>query len=222
MKLITVAAMAALTLAGSQALALSADFAADFGQTTTNPNGAWTYGYTTVLGGDLNVFTTLDSTPERDLWYTPGVGDTTPSVFKNKTTVANGGLLGGEVGMHGGPGGQLAVARYTSSESTEVDISGVFGVGNSGHVGTYVLVDGVEKFGVASTGASQAFSFTTMLNVGSTVDFIVTLGDGTYNSDTTPLAATIETVPEPGSMALLLGGLAALRARRAKMSSLNS
>lgn len=213
-----IAAVAAFVLGATQAHALSADFASDFSITNSNPNGAWTYGYTTTLGGTLNNFTTTSASSGHDIWFTPGLsGDSTPSAFKNLSGGTVNGVLNGEAGLHGGPGGQLAVARFTSTEATDVTISGAFGSGNIGGVGVYVLVDNVQAFGIANTNSTEAFDFDVTLGVGSTVDFVVSIGDGSYSFDSTPLSATIETVPEPATMlALGLGAVGLVRKRRSK------
>lgn len=213
-----IAAVAALVLGATQAHALSADFASDFSITNSNPNGAWTYGYTTSLGGTLNNFTTTLASSGQEIWYMPGLsGDATPSVFKNVSGGTVNWVPSGAAGLHSGPGGQLAVARYTSSEAGEVTISGEFGSGDIGGVGIFILVDNVQAFGITNASATEAFDFDVTLGVGSTVDFVVSNGDGSYAFDSTPLSATIETVPEPATMlALGLGAVALVRKRRSK------
>jgi hypothetical protein len=213
-----IAAVAALVLGATQAQALSADFANDFSVTNSNPNGAWTYGYTTSLGGTFNAYTDTISNPVVDIWYTPGLsGDSTPSAFKNTSGGSVNGILPGEAGLHSGPGGQLSVARLTSTEVTDVTISGAFGQGDIGGVGVYILLDGVEIFGVSNTYQTEMFDLTASLGVGSTLDFVVSNGDGSYAYDSTQLSASVESVPEPASMvALSVGAIALVRRRRAK------
>lgn len=211
-----IAAIAVLTVGATQASALSADLAGDFSITNSNPNGAWTYGYTTSLGSTFNVHADINSNSTHQQWYSAGTsGDNTPSIFKNISSSSINGLDAGKVAMHSGPGGQYEVARYTASESGLVSIQGFFGVGDSGNVSTYVYVDGVAFVSNDATYDQVDFSFVTNLNAGSTVDFILGTGLGGYSFDTTPIDATIESVPEPTTMAIFgVAGLLAARRRR--------
>ena len=208
------AVIAILTLGVSQANALTASYQTDFDIASGNPDGLWTYGYTTTLGGTLNLHTTTISNSQTHLWYTPGLsGDATPSNFRNVGGPVNN-IQTNEAGMHTGPGGQMAVARLTSNENTAVTIVGKFGQGDIGGVGSYILHNGVQIFGVTNSGVDENFSLAANLAVGDTLDFVITTGDGSYAFDSTPLYATVQSVPEPTTLAL--GGLmlAALARRR--------
>jgi hypothetical protein len=198
----------------TQAIGFVADYNADFSLANGNPNGNWTYGYTTTLGGSLNVFTNAASVPVNsgtlDLWYTPGLStDFTPSSFKNNSGGTLNGVLDGEAALHSGPAGQYAVARFVMPESTLVDVSGMFKSGDIGAVSVYIYVAGVQVFGNDSTTIDEVFGLSFNAVQGQTIDFIVGTGlNSGYEFDSTPLVARIESVPEP--MSLGLAGLAGL------------
>lgn len=191
------------------------DLANDFSITNGNPNGPWTYGYTTSLGSSLIAFSNT-FTGSVDGWYTSGLsGDNTPSVFKNMSGSAINGVDPGKAGLHSGPSGEFAVARLTLSTAATYTIAGAFGVGDIGSVDLHILVNGVSQFSQLGTTAAHAFDFDAALAAGDTVDFVVGYA-GDYRWDTTPLNATVTPVPEPATMSIAAAGaIMAFRRRRA-------
>ena len=79
----------------------------------------------------------------------------------------------------------------------------------------HILVNGASAFGADVTGyldpSKQTFSLLGALNANDTIDFAVGFGtNGSYFYDSTGLQGTIAAVasPEPGSVILILGGIA--------------
>lgn len=192
------------------------DFASSFSITNGNPNGVWTYGYTTTLGGAFNAFTTtMDFGNGITTWYTPGLsGDYTPGIYSNQSGQSHNNVANGEVALHSGPSGEYGVARFTSPTGNLFSITGSFGAGDHGTVDLFILKNGATLYSVSGATATESFNLNEALVAGDTLDFVVGYA-GAYQFDSTPLSATISAVPEPASMAALsLGALALLRKRK--------
>lgn len=213
------------------------DAAADF-SIASNPNGVWSYGYTTTLGGTPTLYTNsstnVDGNSNFEGWVSnQGVGDT-PLVVKNTaTTEQRGGsvdLLAGELAFHPGPTGDQSVVRWTAPTAGSININATFegrdiyGTTTDVHVldnGTALFNGEVTGFGSSS---DQTTSLSILVHAGDTIDFVVGDGsDGNFFYDTTGLAATIQyaaaPTPEPSGLVLsAIGGIGLIgrRLRRAK------
>ena len=148
--------------------------AADF-SLNSNPNGVWTYGYSTTLGGtfilDANTGTTISGNPNFSYWDANIVFTGTPGVYKN-TSATNqqaGGLNlePGQLALHPGPHGEVSIVRWTSPDAGNLSLNAIF-TGRDNINGTttdvHVFLNGsslfdslVNGFGLGS-GASFATS----------------------------------------------------------------
>lgn len=202
-------AVAVTALAAAQTY----DFTSAF-NLSSNPNGVWTYGYTTSVAGTFNVYTNSTTSGGVSIWYTPGLsGDNTPSAFLNQSGSTINGVANGEAGLHSGPSGQLSVARFTAPTANSFTISGKFGAGDVGTVDVYILKNGATLFSALNSSTDQTFNLSQTIAVGDTIDFVVGPAGGNP-FDSTPLTATISSVPEPATIAFLGLGVAALLRRK--------
>lgn len=216
----------AFGIAGANAFALDWDYAADFSP-TSNPTGAWTYGWrNTIAGTALTVFNFSGNSPGAsgsvDYWRDSSIQFM--GAYKNNSGVGFNGGEGtlqpaGEASMH--PGfGLDAVARWTAPANGLYFFSfsaAAFG-GNLGGISSlHLVVNGVMldmalanipyTYGPVHNGSVNLVS-------GDTMDFVVDMADGNFQHDTTGVRAHISTVPEPATMLALGVGVAALLKRR--------
>jgi hypothetical protein len=210
------------------------DAAADF-STATNPNGVWTYGYSSSLtpGPGLTLYTMSDNAflgnPNFIAW-TANIALSDPAVWKNtaSTTQTAGtvSLLPGELAFHPGPSDQFSFVRFTAPQAGLYSIATTFTgrdfVGPT-TADVHILDTGISLFsgevtGFGPTSDVVAPNMVLQLAAGDTIDFAVGFGtDGNFFFDTTGLSATITNVtpvPEPGTVALLLIGLAGVAGYR--------
>jgi hypothetical protein len=224
---LVLALMGCSVLASAEVYDLTTDFS-----TAVNPaphaalsqNGVWDYGRSTGIttGYTRN---TIQSTVASVFqgWAGPNGNLTDPFVGKaiaaNAFNVPNGSvvLLPGNVSSGGVTYADLRWIAPTGGGQI-TNIQGSFGVGDTGAVDVYVVVQGVQQFGVVGTSTAANFNISTVFNVtaGQTVDFLVGAGTSGPSGDSTPLSGTITftPVPEPASMAILGIGAAALIRRR--------
>ncbi len=198
------------------------DLAADF-STATNPNGAWSYGYSTTLGGALVLHASTSPHPAYSTisnWHTD-LGYGVPVILRNSTagTVTNDTgtivLNPGQLASHPGTSGEFSIVRFTAPTAGLFNVTGafqgadLFGATTDVHIllnGSSVLAGNVTGFGV---GSGPAFNTNLSLASGDRLDFVVGWGNGDFTWDSTAVSAVITQVPEPGTAALLaLGGLA--------------
>jgi hypothetical protein len=200
------------------------DAAADFSP-TNNPNGVWSYGWSSSLGSAFNIDVSSTTLNGLDLWEgaAPGVGGLFyPVVAHNGTTnpITSGTVsyLAGQLGFHPGPGDQYGVIRFTAPIAETLVLSSSFtGLDFVGPTTTdvHVLLDGSPIFNGAvdgfGAGSGPSFATTLTLAMGETVDFAVGYGsNGNYLFDSTGITATLGSVavPEPSTMGLaVLSGL---------------
>jgi hypothetical protein len=109
---------AQLTLA-LYARAATYDVAADF-STNSNPNGVWSYGYATNLGGNLILYTDTSPSTTNVIWWRHNIAASVPAVFYNRstnaTTTADGTphLAPHQAVFHPGPQNQYSIYRFTA------------------------------------------------------------------------------------------------------------
>lgn len=226
-------ALVAVSTAGSQA-GVVASLADDF-TVASNPNGAWSYGYSNTLTGPFEfsplAVTDLSGTPI-DGWFTNTIFDGNPSVTYNETAaeVALGTVRWepGQIILHPGPQGQFSTARWIAPVAGIYQISTSFlgqdVVGTTTDV--HVLLNGVSLFDgtVNGFGPTTLISFADVQTLAANDVLEVKVGylNGTFVNDSTGVTFDIQAIPEPASIvlastALVFGvGLRLVRRRRGK------
>ena len=170
--------------------------AGDF-SSSTNPNGAWSYGYTTTLGGTFTTYSTSGTTVYSGEvgWFGPIPGPTAPGFPLVVATLPNPQVL------DLGPGpSTYTVARWTAPSKGRWDVIGqFFGTGVT-TADVHVLRNGVALFNSPLNGSDlQGFSLVVQANPGDTVDFVAGPGaNGDNNGDSTGFRASIG--PQPSVM----------------------
>lgn len=181
------------------------DIAADF-STNSNPNGVWSYGYATVLGGNLILYTdTSFSTPSVIGWRN-NISLGTPAVFYNRTanttTIGDGtpNLGPHQACFHPGPN-EYSIYRFTAPAAGNYQLQAAFVGADVGGTTTDVHVllndssifDGsVNGFG---PGTGPSFSTNLMLQANDRIDFEVGNGNNGYFNDSTGIQATLTSSP---------------------------
>jgi hypothetical protein len=176
------------------------DVAKDF-STNSNPNGAWTYGYSTTLGGAFIPHLERGLWGPLEFWRTdiwlgvPGVYHNPGSVTATNITAV---LEPGQLAFHPGPNGEYCVIRFTTPTSGVYRVVGAFkGVDTHGtttdvHIiaGGIPTLDGlVNGFG---PGTGPAFDFTVTLGAGGIVDFAVGRGSNNeFSYDSTGISVQV-------------------------------
>jgi len=209
------------------ASAVTFNAANDF-SATNNPNGTWSYGYETTLGGAFNLYPNSGQrVPGLDIWINNAIaisGD--PVVFHNGTsspiTFGSVTVQPGQLGFHPGPNGQYSIVRWTAPSTDSYSLATVFsGLDFVGPTSTdvHVLKNGTSLFNGEVTGFGSSsdvnFSDTFTVAIGDTIDFAVGYGtNGNYYYDSTGLDAVITStntpdVPEPSTIAGAVLGLVA-------------
>jgi hypothetical protein len=222
----TVLGIIAITLPRT-ASAFSA--AGDF-SSSSNPNGAWSYGWSTTLGSAFNLdssnTTAYSGTSGLNGWLSNLAPDGSPLVLQNgatnPVTTANSTFQPGQFALGPGQNLQYSILRWTAPSSGTFSINATFSglsfLGDTSDV--HILHDGISIFDSNVTGSPSPVSFSGPVSItaGDTLDFAVGVGsNGNYNEDLTALSATI--VPEPGTLNLVgmsLGCLLAFRFRKRK------
>ncbi len=189
---------------------LAFDAASEF-SASVNPNGVWSYGWSTNLGSAFQLYTTTDVENGFDRWTGNLSLDGHPSVYHNGTgstitvpsTLQT--LQAGQLAEHPGSGGQYALVRWTAPTAGNFSITtSFFGVDQNGaSVDVHVLRNSIAIFNGTVTGFNVPTSFFTNIVVGAgdTIDFAVGYGsNGTYFDDLTGLSAEI--IPEPTTLLL--------------------
>ena len=208
------------------------DAAADFSG-ASNPNGAWSYGHASTLGGAMTQYTIAASfagNPDISGWLglLPGHLAGEPVVVKNMTgavqTAGGMRLSPGQLALHPGGLGQLSVVRWTAPAAGDYSVKAVFDSADwirGATTDVHVLHNGAAIFnGVVSggfgPGTGPTFMDTISLGAGDTIEFVVGFGNGSFFNDSTALAAQIMGrddggaggAPEPAALLLLaVGGL---------------
>ena len=197
--------IASLLLGLLAASASAVDIAGSF-STVSNPHGAWTYGYSTTLGGAFTAHAGNGTTGSGlDFWNT-NLGGGVPWIAHNPTTtVINQSTLSvepGKISLHPGASGEYSVVRFTAPVAGDYNVVGSFF--GQDILGTpkdvHVLRNNVAKFAspLAGFGPASAvvFDLKLTLGVGDTVDFAVGNGaDLTSSFDSTGLDGSIALAP---------------------------
>lgn len=168
---------------------------------TSNPNGAYSYGWVPSPGGEFSVYDKTDegiSGCEGIVidWHSSSITwSRGPVVAKNITSSSScNGIQPGEVNIHPGPDGQFSVIRWTSPVAGIISINGYFGAGDSGIMSYFIYKDGtIPIFTIHQASGDGPFSLVEDVSVGSTIDFMV--GEGFYYGST-PLHAEITALEE--------------------------
>ena len=157
-----------------------------------NPNGQWSYGWAPQgAQGSFKRYSRFSKDDNGSPYMsTPGKS----SVGLNTSKVAQHGVVPGELWMHGGEKGDLAIVRWTSPLNGTVKVTGAFGAGNSGTVDAYVMKVGLAGasglFRKVATARREPFGLMVRIRKGEKIDFILgTAGD--WGSDSTPLSVVI-------------------------------
>lgn len=213
------ACLMALLLLTSPGAAATYDAAVDF-STTSNPTGAWSYGWSSQLTSAIDLYNACFHDRGIDNWS--DAGGLPPNVSHNGTsapiflTPENITWQAGQLALHPGANGEYSHVLWTAPAEAscviDAEFSGIDHTGGSTDV--HVLHNGISLFDGAVEGYGDTASYSTTLSVsaGDTIDFAVGFGAGGWWQDTTALAATIvttETGMEDGAtephLARLLG-----------------
>jgi len=200
------------------AQAATYDISTDF-STASNPNGVWTYGYSTTLGGILIPYDQPSTSGGIQFWQSSIVQVSgTPVDFNNQT---NGAIItcGGcdalpahTAAFHPGPNGEFSVYRFIAPSAGIYMLDATFGGLDHGGTDVHILDNGAEIYSanITTQGDSSSHSETRTLLFGETIDFAVGRGiDGTFYYDSTSINGSLTTnaIPEPEIYALLMAGL---------------
>jgi len=156
-----------------------------------NPNAAWSYGFTTAVGGPFTLYTISGTTFSSGEigWFGPIPGATAPGF---PLVVAGANVIPDVLDMGPGPS-SYTVVRWTAPSKGRWDVVGQFsGTGlTTGDV--HVLHNGTAVFDSPVNGSQVApFSLAIDVSAGDTIDFAAGPGPGGDNSsDPTGFNATI-------------------------------
>jgi hypothetical protein len=223
----TIVTLLSLVVLARPGVAQTYSAAVDFSD-SSNPNGAWSYGYSYGVGSTFIPDTTNTAS------YGPGLalggwmgnvdsspGANYPYALKNFTAnpVANNGTTvyqPGQLGLQPGSSNEDSIVRWTAPFSGTFNIAVTFSAMDSFGDSTdvHVLRNGSSLFnsmvlsGVFGSPSTVSFSVAQSVLAGDTIDFVVGNDGNGLNNDTTALTATI--VPEPGTFTLVAMSLAGL------------
>lgn len=217
--------LAVVALLGSSAAAQTYTAASEF--SSSNPGGAWSYGYRlSAAATELNLFTSFSGGGFQSWNRGLSFPNSYPMVVSNQTADpiqwgTNVPLLAGEMGYHPGPNGELCVVRFTApfAGTWSYDTSSMNLDKLSDGISVFVVASGIVKFSDSLPAGTAGVSTGTIgqvdLAAGESIDFVCgSVGGNT--GDTARLIASVTAVPTPGSVSLLgLTTLAGLRRRRA-------
>ncbi len=181
--------------------------ASDFSP-TSNPAGAWSYGYKSAPNSAFTLSANNGQpwTGGVSNWSPNAGGACCPTVTEN-TTGATQTYAGGAVvqpaellNLHPGASGEQSVVRWTAPAAGTYQIAGRF-EGIDAAVGTttdvHILDNQTEILSnnVNGYGSQVPFNLTVLASAGEAIDFAVGFGSNqTYNNDSTGLAASITPV----------------------------
>jgi hypothetical protein len=197
-----------LVLSVVPGLATTYDVAADFSP-TSNPTGAWAYGWSSQLTSALSLYTMSYNDRGIDIWWRgsqPNVSHngTSEEITFNPESIT---WQPGQFSLHPGPAGEYSHAQWTAPAEGTCNIAAEFtGIDQTGTTtDVHVLHNGVSLFdgSVVGFGDTESFSAAISVAAGDTVDFAVGYGTGGWWDDSTALAAVIsfESPVEPSTWA---------------------
>ena len=129
-------------------------------------------------------------------------------IWLNSTSSALNGVQPGQLSLHPTLVGDAGVVQWTAPDDFDatVEVKGSFSPGDTAqeHVGVWLNSTPQCTTGYWSAMDSGSFDFTVPVVAGDTIAFGAY---GSYDHGDTPFQATISTVPEPSTFAMLLGGL---------------
>ena len=205
-------------LAVGGAHATTYDLAEDF-SLGGNPNGPFTYGSTTTLGGVLSTYANSATYPLAETWG-GSAGGGIPNVFHNynafESTDGFTTMRPGQLAFHPSFGDLHSVIRFTVPATGLYEIDAAYeGISNAGTTSrVFILMnsDGGSPLFAGDVNGFRAggpsyFSPTLTLTTGDTIDFVVSMRNGDPSSDSTGIDARITYLPEPGIEALFASGL---------------
>jgi hypothetical protein len=180
---------------------------------TTNPNGAWSYGWEAALNGPLTLYDTSSGNygPQ---WYDSShhSGDNTPTIWKNTSTVTAYGVAPGQVSLHPGWDNSFSVVRWTSPTAGQININGLFGKGDIGAMSYYIAINGtIISQWLSDSNPTENFSFVRTIAASDIIDFMVGAEFGGGNGfGNTPLEVNISSdvgaTPLPAALPLFATG----------------
>lgn len=202
--------LAAVTSVAAQRWSAADDFSP-----SSNPNGAWAYGYQTSLGGAFSLYNVPTTLGTGLNYWTPGSLGVDPNLLHNPSAspVAAFDFIvqPGQAAFHPGPSGQFSVFRWIAPSDGLYSIQADFvGLGASSTTDVHVMVNGVPLFNqfINGQGTTAGFDIERPLVAEDTVDFAVGFGsNGNFVSDTTGINAIITAITEPTSFVWIGGGI---------------
>jgi hypothetical protein len=216
----------------SKCSAITYDAALDF-SLNSNPNGVWSYGYSTTLSGTMVLDNeTVQNSYGLYIWRNTSVDPNGPSFAFNPTasTITITGPTDDmvwnpyQLSMDPGSGGQYCVLRFTPLESGEYQIQGAFSSVDQYYgakTDVHIILNGTSLFDseVYGTTSVTGFDQAIQLNAGDVLDFAVGTDGLPWGWDTTGLDATVTPVPEPSVLGLLTAGLLLIYLRHYKRTA---
>jgi PEP-CTERM motif len=209
-----------------------------------NPTEVWTYGWLDKTHGTGETFTvydqltTLTSGGTIYVWKdsnNPGGRPDIPIVWVNTSGACFCGGTGeyetGWAGFHPGINGYASVYRFTSPDAGRYHISlefqGADIYGASTQVSVRTNEDVLYSSSIHGNGESsrKSFSGNVSLSTGQVLDIFVTDGGNGQNNDSTAIRGSISAIPETGTWAMMVVGLALIGAaarRRATGAALST
>lgn len=225
--LVAKAILVGIALSSSSLAAVIFDAAGDY-STTTNPNGAWSYGYSTAA--NPSAFVAYDTTQYLvaglNVWDSSALTDN-PTVSKNMTNTALNYSTATwqpyQLSLHPGRLGEISIVRFTAPMTCTYNLEGAFLGSDLAGATTEVSVflNGIawfsDELNYNGNGNTASFLGTVTMNADDTLDFRVGDGNNGPLFDSTGLEAIVVCVPEPSSAILgaAAAGLLALRRHRA-------
>ncbi len=186
----------------------------DVSPSGANPDGPWSYGWSSSLGSAFSRYTQffpatsasngypLDAWTSGSQAFLQDPAGSLPAAFFNASaTVVQISTLtaqGGQFLLHPGPLGQYSIARWKAATSGAYDVQATFQGIDSGPTTTdaHVQYNGqdvgpVGYINVNGGGNAASFTLKIMASAGDTIDFALGNGGNGYISDSTALDATV-------------------------------